>query len=585
MLPLLTYPLALLAAAALPTLAAIYILRNKFRRRQVSSLLLWQFQIQSREGGAKVQRLQLPLVFFLELLALALLVCAATGPRWQLPQTTRPLVVVLDDSLSMLAGRGNDTARARAVAALDSLLKSRKFLSIRLVLAGPKPRVLGSPLANARDLPPLLAQWHCLAPTASLDAAISLASDLGGPQADLLVLTDHVPPNTGFSGGRLQWWGLGAPEPNLAFINAARTVHGDADRCLLEVANFSKTASAADVRVVSGSNLLHRSVLNLDAGARQRVILQLPAAIGPVEAVLPADSLTADNRVVLLPPPRRRVRVQVSVEDESLRQLMQRTLDATGLRSTVTAQPEITIHTTRAAPAGTNTWGLRLVAGTNVTAFTGPFVLEGGHPLARGLELEGVLWAADTSGSNSPVAMPVISAGNTPLLLAQGDALGRQQVTLLHSPAQSTLVNTPNWPVLFHNLLTWRARETPGLQEHNFRLGSDVPFRPPGGPVRMQRADGSAKDVAQPGANLLLEPEVTGLHAVIAGGVTNAFAVNFLSPEESDLSRATSQRLGQWERPGDMRLEYTTVVWLFLLGTLVVMVAHLFLVTAAKGRV
>src|SRR6185369_13323249 len=50
----LTYPLAMLALATLPALAAIYILRNRFRRRQVSSLVLWRFHVQSKSGGAKV---------------------------------------------------------------------------------------------------------------------------------------------------------------------------------------------------------------------------------------------------------------------------------------------------------------------------------------------------------------------------------------------------------------------------------------------------------------------------------------------------------------------------------------------------
>ena len=54
MIPFLTYPLALLALATVPALAAIYILRNRFRRRQVSSLLLWRFQVQSKAGGAKI---------------------------------------------------------------------------------------------------------------------------------------------------------------------------------------------------------------------------------------------------------------------------------------------------------------------------------------------------------------------------------------------------------------------------------------------------------------------------------------------------------------------------------------------------
>ena len=57
MFPFLTYPLALFALASLPALTAIYLLRNRFRRRQVSSLVLWRFRIQSKEGGARVHRL------------------------------------------------------------------------------------------------------------------------------------------------------------------------------------------------------------------------------------------------------------------------------------------------------------------------------------------------------------------------------------------------------------------------------------------------------------------------------------------------------------------------------------------------
>ena len=66
MIPFLAYPLALIALASLPALAAIYILRNRFRRRQVSSLLLWRFRVLSQEGGTRVNRIQLPLLFFLK---------------------------------------------------------------------------------------------------------------------------------------------------------------------------------------------------------------------------------------------------------------------------------------------------------------------------------------------------------------------------------------------------------------------------------------------------------------------------------------------------------------------------------------
>ena len=40
-MPAFTYPLAWIAALTLPALVAIYFLRHRFRRQQVSSLLLW----------------------------------------------------------------------------------------------------------------------------------------------------------------------------------------------------------------------------------------------------------------------------------------------------------------------------------------------------------------------------------------------------------------------------------------------------------------------------------------------------------------------------------------------------------------
>jgi hypothetical protein len=193
MIPFLTYPLALLGLAALPALAAIYILRNRFRRRQVSSLVLWRFHVQSKSGGAKVHRLQLPLLFFLELVALALLVTAATGPHWKLPQSDRPLVVVLDDSFSMRAARGGVSAQARAKTFLEMLFRRQPPPSTRLILAGMEPRSLGSTTRTWREVDDLLSQWKCWSPEASIDSAISLASELGRQQANILVLTDHKP--------------------------------------------------------------------------------------------------------------------------------------------------------------------------------------------------------------------------------------------------------------------------------------------------------------------------------------------------------------------------------------------------------
>ena len=72
-MPAFTYPLAWIAAITLPTLAAIYFLRHRFRQQQVSSLLLWQMHQESREGGRRVEKPKWPVVFFLEFIVLTLL--------------------------------------------------------------------------------------------------------------------------------------------------------------------------------------------------------------------------------------------------------------------------------------------------------------------------------------------------------------------------------------------------------------------------------------------------------------------------------------------------------------------------------
>lgn len=281
MIPALTYPLALIGLVVLPTLAAIYFLRHKHRRQPVSSLLLWQHQLKSREGGAKLDRPRLPWIFFLELLILALLITAATGPRWQLPETTRPLIVILDDSASMLAGGEKDSPRNRAEERLTSLLRERKFHSVRLLLAGSSPRLVGPAVTEQKEIRAQLAQWTCRSPAAAIESAIALAADLGQQQAEILVLTDHAPAHADFAGGRIRWLAFGRTTPNVAFVNAARTANGEQDRCLLELANHSTAPQSARLTLRAGTNTLDTSAVSIPRNRANGLFSTFPPARPP----------------------------------------------------------------------------------------------------------------------------------------------------------------------------------------------------------------------------------------------------------------------------------------------------------------
>lgn len=581
MIPFLAYPLALLALASLPTLAAIYFLRNRFRRRQVSSLVLWQFHAQAKEGGVKVHRPHLPLLFFLELLALALLVIAAAGPQWKLPQAARPLIVVLDDSFSMRAERDGVSAQSRARDFLEKLFRRQPPPITRLILAGTEPRLLGAPARTWPEVNRLLPQWSCRAPGAAIDPAITLAAELGKHQANILVLADHRPADDKISNDRLEWHAFGWPLDNLAIVSASRTVFGDEDRCLLEIANFGGTTHTTRLLVQAGANAAPEQSLTLAAHENRRLVFNIPSAAPLLHASLDADVLAEDNEVQLLPPVRRRVRVQVALADPALSQLANRTLDATGLRAAVSADPELVIRESESG-VSSNAWSLRWLCATGATAYVGPFIVDHSHPAAQDVALEGAVWAA-TPLTNAPGEVPVILAGNTPLLSVRDDILGSRHLTLNFNPNLSTVQNTPDWPILFWNLLQWRAAELPGVKDSNIRLGTDEDLRTTGDPVTVILPDNTTKSLPKTVGHLAIETPMAGLYAVVMGSVTNRFAVNALAAEESDLSRCASGQWGAWAEDTQRQLAETSAVWIFGLVALALLTAHLYLLAAGKG--
>ncbi|MBM4048437.1 MAG: hypothetical protein FJ279_25315, partial [Planctomycetes bacterium] len=234
-MPFLTYPLALIALVGIPVLVGIYFLRNRFREQPVSSLMLWAFAARVREGGTRVRRMVMPLVFFLEMLALLLLVLAAVDVRWPLSRSRWPVFVVLDDSVSMLAGAGRETPRERAAREVQRLARGGKR-PFRFILAGKNPRVLethGSGVSEA------LRGWTCASASACLERATTLACELGGPRSSILVLTDHQPPGGLSEGAKVRWLAFGKPLPNAGIVAAARTPTDKKDRAFLEVAAFA----------------------------------------------------------------------------------------------------------------------------------------------------------------------------------------------------------------------------------------------------------------------------------------------------------------------------------------------------------
>ena len=112
-------PTALFGLLALPLLLIPYLIRRKPRRLVFSSLLLF-LESGAQASGRPLGRINLPPIFFLQLLLLFLLVAALSEPVFSVRPTN--VAVIVDNSASMQALEDGTTRFALAKEKLGAVL-------------------------------------------------------------------------------------------------------------------------------------------------------------------------------------------------------------------------------------------------------------------------------------------------------------------------------------------------------------------------------------------------------------------------------------------------------------------------------
>lgn len=610
MFSLFAYPLALAALATAPALVAVYYFKNRFRKKTVSSLMLWRFQTESAEGGRKVERAQFPWIFFLELLTLLTLAFAAAGPRWKTERTTRPLILILDNSLSMQAKpkTGPSILEQGREMALK-LFTAQAPAPARLILAGANPESMGGFLRSTTELENALESWKGSSASGSLDQAITLATELGGGQSDICVITDQSPTVEIPESGRLRWISVGRPLPNLAIVNATRTPNGEQDRVFLEIANNSSLSSSVNTSIFQAESdqLLQKFEAELAGGERKRWTLNLPQTLGAIRISIGDDSLVLDNEVHLAPPVREKTRVRLVIEDELAIQLVESALQATGLVELNSAQPELTIFAGNREFIESQwdqiggSWNWIIEFPENPKALAGPFLKDPSSPFLESLELQGILWAgpegSDTDQeferwpdeNDRPRAVllqPVLFAGQTPLMLV-GVRNGTNE-PWIHTRldiTQSSISYSPNWPILVQNMVDARRSAKPGPVDPNLKLGSvvNLKWERAEGSGQWRQPDGEIRELELNSPTFTASMNGVGLNQFVRLGAESGteeesywVAVNTLNPRESNLSDLNPGEWGGWDDTKEARVEYSSLLWILALCGLILVALHLF---------
>lgn len=585
---LFAFPYAWLGAAALAGLVAVYLFRNRFRQRPVSSLMLWRQVVRPRQGGLRRDTLSLPPLFYLELAALAALVVAAAAPHVLRP-SLGALTVVFDASASMSARDAEGvTAQDRAAQALRREVARRRYVRVRLLAAGadgPEPVAVTHPsLAASR-----LSRIPCVGGADTLAQTLARAGEVSGPGDELLVLTDHPPPASWDAGLRARWLAVGRPRENVAVTYADRSWREDGTEALLvEVTGFGLARGGVTVTVGTpgraAAPLSVRQVALAEAKP-SRWVVALPPGAGDVEVALPEDALAADNRVRLLSQKPRRVAVDVRVKNAALADAVRRAALATGRVALEPERPQLVITDGSSAAEGAPYWQVALCAADAPRLVRGPYLTDHAHPLLEGVSLEGLVWAV---GTNTLAGRGLAFAGASPLVTVEASARRMPVVRLLAAAPEATLFQSAAWPVFVWNVVEACAAAQPGPSASNVRAGERVSFAVPPGETRaLFDTPSGERSFAARGGRVVWQPAEAGLYRMrLPEADAGRFAVNLFAAAEADLRGCATGEWGRRTGAEELARTHRSYAWAAGLAALALAALHHAAVSrrAAGGR-
>ncbi len=551
------FPAGLFALLAVPAVFALHLFRSRHRRIPVSALFLWTDPESEATAGRRRMPLRRTPSLWLELLAalVAALFIAGFNPFDR--AEGRHLVVVLDDSASMSArNSGGDGPELRVRERLaEAFHQYGRRLRLTLVRSGPRPSLLCGPGALVAEAAEALEQWHPAAPSHDPGPALMLAKELaeGGV---IWFMSDMLPPEGVIPAESVRVIALGEADGNLALAEARR-VRADGsrvasadpgfdpdaisgrDRVSCTVRSFAAEARTTLLRVTSGGREVASEEISLDAGQSRTFEWQIPSASPALRLEIGDDGLLLDNLAVLHPLPDRTVHIGVGLDEQATSAMRLSELIAAlpGVEQTsnLAAADLVLAHERAPAPS----WSLVMPQNPDdaaeAEAFVRGFLPEKQHPLLDGITLEGVVWCRNLAFPTP--GRPLLTVGDLPLLSMQA-AAGAVSWHLNLLPVRSTLSLSPDWPILFSNLIELRRAGLPGPRSVNLVAGQAFHYlaRQPGA----FELHGPAGTTALEGGELVVEGLAPFPDYRLSQQDQDVvhFAVNFADDAESDLSGA-----------------------------------------------
>lgn len=250
-------PYALWFLGLIPLLVLMYILKQRYEEKRISSLYLWQQVVMDMEATSPFQRLKRNILFFLQLLVLLLCIFALTNPFvWWKNNNYQNLVLVVDNSGSMSSLGEKDTKLEEAKVKAGTIINSISAGSrITLISASKNFKVEASGSKDKKEVLNKLKAIEATNSAGNIEDAYSLVKAICDQYESYRVvyLTDNGVDLKGLNGEVVK---LGPQRANLSLDYIAHSRVDNGLKVMVRITNHGSENTEAEICLYGEDKLI-----------------------------------------------------------------------------------------------------------------------------------------------------------------------------------------------------------------------------------------------------------------------------------------------------------------------------------------
>lgn len=290
-------PWGFLALVGIPVILLFYLLKQKYKEQQVSSLFLWKKAQAQTLAQEPWQKLKKNILLFLQLLAVVLLAISLSNPYVMGGMQSSHMVFGIDCSLSMQAKDG-ENGQSRLEQAKKEIKRkieqSPSGTMFSIVLLQDQPAMVLSSSTDQKKALKQLEQVEATNGTIDWENALQLLELAGENSGNTIVFTDQrQPPLTD-----VQTVILGKNSDNTAITLLSHSEGERGWQALVKVSHFGSEPITKAINLFCDGEAFDRKEITLNPGESQDVIFTgIEEETAFMTATLtPEDILEADDR-------------------------------------------------------------------------------------------------------------------------------------------------------------------------------------------------------------------------------------------------------------------------------------------------